>query len=227
MENNSEIHQGHIEDMGVLNLLSAKTPEDLAGIRSIEDVGCILIPEHLGTALTSRVSIENVGTIVPVPQDGKVNVIAGQGRFTGEALAQGDPDTLLVVAGQLLITSVVEKVGFRGIFVAGQILAPLGSDVALTSAITGLMGQAFYYRAGARIFMGHERLGREFFELVEEPIALMIVGHLEIADDVTPELFKAKVSEIAVCGNLEVPRTLHALAQFLTQEKAGEISVRG
>jgi hypothetical protein len=55
----------------------------------------------------------------------------------------------------------------------------------------------------------------------------MVTGHLEIDDDVTTEQLKAKVSEIALCGHLEVPRHLYALAQFLTQEKAGHISARG
>jgi hypothetical protein len=226
MEDNHEIHKGRIEDVGLLNLLYAKTPEDLAGIQSIEDVGCILIPEHLGGVL-ARISMEDVGTIVPVPQDGKVNLVAGQGRFTGEAIAQGDPETLLVIAGQAMITSVVEKVGFRGIFVAGQIFAPTGSEAALTTAMTTLMGQVFYYKAGARMFQGHDRIGRDFLELVDTPIAIVITGHLEIDDDVTLDLLKAKVSEIALYGHLEVPRALYALAQFLTVEKSGHIEARG
>lgn len=226
MEHTNEMHKGHIENMGVLNLLAAKTPEDLEGISTIENVGCILIPEHLSTALV-KLSIENVGAIVPVPQDGKVTVIAGQGRFTGEAMAKGDPDALLIVAGQLFISSVVESVGFRGIHVAGQVLAPAGSETALSPAITNLMGQVFYYKAGVRLFMGHERIGKEFLGFLEAPTAIMVTGHLEIDDDVTTEQLKAKVSEIALCGHLEVPRHLYALAQFLTLEKAGHISARG
>lgn len=225
MEQTNEIHKGHIENLGVLNLLSAKTPEDLSGIASIENVGCVLVPEHLGTALM-RVSMENVGALVPVPQDGKVTVIAGQGKFTGEAMAQGDPDTLLVVAGQLMITGVVEKVGFRGIYVAGQILAPIGSEAALTSKLTNLLGQAFFYREGARMFLGNDRIGKDFLEFLNGPTAIMITGNLAFEDDVTVELMKAKVGEIALCGNLEVPRHLYPLAQFLTTEKTGNINVR-
>lgn len=225
MGQTNEIHQGHIENVGLLNLLSAKTPEDFAGISSIENVGCILVPEHLVSAFM-KLSMENVGAVVPVPQDGKVNVLAGQAKFTGEAFAQGDPDTLLVVAGQLIITSVVESVGFRGLHVAGQLIAPLGSETALASAISNLSGQAVYYKAGARIFMGHETLGREFFEFIAEPIAMMIIGHMSIDNDVTADLLRAKISEIGLCGHLEVPRHLLAIAQFLTINRSGEITTR-
>lgn len=225
MEQPNEIHKGHIENMGVLNLLSAKTADDFDGISHIENVGCILIPEHLTTAFM-KLSMENVGSVVPVPQDGKVNVVAGQARFTGEALAQGDPDTMLVVAGQMVITTVVTSVGFRGLHIAGQLLAPVGSEAALLSGIGNLTGQAVYYKPGARMFMGHEKLGREFLELIDEPIALMITGHLEFEDDVTPDLLRAKISEIALCGHLEVPRHLLAMAQLLTTDKSGQISAR-
>lgn len=59
-------HQGAISDMGLLDLSSAKSPEDLSGITSIHDVGAIIIPEDLVSALT-RIDMQDVGSVVPIP----------------------------------------------------------------------------------------------------------------------------------------------------------------
>ena len=47
----------------------------------------------------------------------------GQIVLSGEALAitDGDPDDILVIAGQLVITSPVHKVGYKQVIVAGQV----------------------------------------------------------------------------------------------------------
>ena len=56
---------GHIHNVDFLDLSSAKTPDDLQGITRITNVDCVLIPEHLMTALT-RIPMENVDTVIPV-----------------------------------------------------------------------------------------------------------------------------------------------------------------
>ena len=224
MENETPI-RGRIENMGVLNLLSVRTIEELEGIVSIENVGCVLLPESLGAA-AARIPMENVGSVVTVPTDGKLNVMTGQAVMSGEAIAGGDPDTLLVVAGQLMITSPVPKVGFRGIHVAGQLLAPKGSEVALGTGITSLSGQIAYYPMGARMFIGHDELGAEFFRYLADGTPFAIMGHVAIQDDVSPELLRQKVSEISLYGHLEGPKAALGLAQFLCVEKHGHLSAR-
>jgi len=224
MENN-EIPTGHIEDVGVLNLLSAKSPADLAHIRKIEDVGVIIVPESLAAALY-KIPMEDVGAIGIIPDGDNVNVIAGQTEMTGEALAKGDPNTILCIVGQLMISTVVASVGFKSIRVVGQLLAPKGSETALASAVSDLSGQVVYYPVGARFFLGHESFSREFLELLPRPTPLLILGAGVIEDDVTLELMKEKIPEIALMGNLSVPKHLAALAQVLTIQKMGSIDVR-
>ena len=214
--------RGRIQNMGVLNLLSAKSAADFEGITKIENVGCVMVPESLAAA-AARIPMENVGVVASVPDGGKVSLICGQATFTGEALAEGDSETLLVVAGQLFITTPVFKVGYRGLHIMGQILAPRGSEGSLAAAITHLSGQARYFPVGARMFTGEHTISREFLEFIDTPIPLMITGEVEFTADVTVDLLRAKVSEIALTGEIKAPRALIPLLQFLAVENTGEI----
>ena len=86
-------------------------------------------------------------------------------------------------------------------------------------------GQLAWYSGQPRFFLGKERLGRSFFELVDRPLALALVGSFEIDPDVTPELLRDKVSEIVLVGKVTAPRALVGAVQFLTTEKVGKITV--
>jgi hypothetical protein len=215
---------GHIKEMGMLDLRSAQTVEDLNGIQSIEQVGVIIIPEHLTTAL-AKVPMKEVGTIVAVPQGAKVNFQMGQVRLSGEALAAGDPEAVLILAGQLFITSPVQSVGYKEVRVTGQIFIPRGSEGALSAKLS-VAGQTIYYTPGVnpRFFMGADSVGKAFFELLpEEKTMFVVAGALTIEKDVTQELLQAKVQEIALAGLLRVPKALLPIVQVLTVEKAGNI----
>jgi len=216
---------GEISDMGMLDLSSAKTPEDLAYIKSLHDIGAILIPEHL-TAALAGVEMHDVGAVIPIASGDNVNMITGQTKLTGESLAAGDPETVLVIAGQVIVTTRVDKVGYKAIQIVGQVLAPRGSETALASKVTRLAGQLVYYPQGARFFIGDDTVTGEFLEMLQGPTSFLVMGHLNLNDDISADLLREKVSEIALMGALSVPRHLAALTQFLTVEKMGDIQVR-
>ena len=216
---------GAIKEVGCLDLRHAKTPEDLSGISSITEVGCILIPPYLAPALM-RIHMENVGAIIPVPEGENIKLRIGQTYLTGEALASGGAEDTLYVIGQLFITSPVTSVGYKEISVHGQMFAIRGSESALGSKLGSVQGQTFYLPAGARTLMGDESLGQEFLDLLPAPTAFVVMGTLTIEDDVTLELLKSKVTEFVLMGQIRVPKTLHALVQVLTVEKMGEIVVK-
>jgi len=216
------VPSGQIHEVGVLNLLSAKTAEDFKGITSISEVGVILVPEHLAAELM-KVPMHEVGTVAAIPEGDNVNLQVGQIKLTGEALAAGDPERILVVVGQLCLTSVVPSVGYKGIHVTGQIFATKGSENAIGAKLISLQGQIFYIPANPRLIMGEESIGQEFLELLPEPVPLVVMGKLTIEADVTREMLKSKINEITLMGDLNVPKTLLPLAQVLTVEKMGEI----
>ena len=213
---------GRIHDMGLLDLRSAKTPEDLKGITGINDVGCIIIPENLATALMG-IPMNDVGTIIPMPEGNNVQLHVGQIKLSGEAIAAGDPEDILFVAGQLIITTPVTNVGYQAIWAHGQILAIRGSETALGAKLKRLTGQILYLPAKARTVMGSESIGKAFLELLPEPTAMVIMGELTIEDDVTVELLQSKIVEFVLMGVIKAPKPLIPLVQVLTPEKMGEI----
>jgi hypothetical protein len=218
---------GGISNVGVLDLTGMKSTEELAGIESISQVGVVLVPESLMSGLLG-VPMEKVGATVAVPTGENVKLVTGQMKTTGEALAgAGREEDVLVVAGQLLVTTPVEYVGYGEIIVAGQVYAPEGSEGALTAGISRLTGQVFYYSGKPRFFVGEERFGRGFFEVLEGPMAMILVGNFAIERGVPADLLKEKVSQILLAGNLQAPQELLPLVQVLTVEKAGNISALG
>jgi len=218
----------HIENMGFLDLTGIKSPEDLADIASMKNVGAILVPEDISGAIMGalmKVPMKNVGAVIPVPRGANVKVQTGQVKMSGEALANpgGGEDDILVLVGQAIVTSKVERVGFKELHVIGQLLAPRGSQEALGPKIKRLTGQMLYYPLGARIFIGEQSFSREFFELLPGPTPLVLVGEFEMGKEVSPDLLKEKVPEIVLVGELRASKELVPLLQVLTVENIGEI----
>jgi hypothetical protein len=216
---------GHIHEVGMLDLRSAKTPEDLSGITAISEVGCILIPEHLAARL-NQIPMSEVGSVVPIPQGENIKCQIGQVWLTGEALAAGDPEATLMIIGQAFLKTPVTSVGYKAIRVHGQLIAIRGSEGALGAKISEMQGQTLYLPADSRTFMGDETIRAEFLELLPAPQCLVVMGKLTFEDDVTVELLKAKVPEIVLMGEIVAPSALIPLLQVLTVEKMGEIKAR-
>lgn len=215
---------GEIKNLGHLDLTSMKSEEDLDRIKSIENVGSILVPESLMGRLAG-IPMKNVGSTIPIPEGENVRLLTGQMKLTGEALANpGGEEDVLVVTGQLIITTPVERVGYRRLIISGQVIAPEGSEAALGAGVTRLTGQTVYYRGKPRFFVGNDRVGREFFELLDGPVTLIIAGNFVIERGVTRDLLREKVVQIVLAGNLKAPDELLPMVQVLAEEKAGNIS---
>ena len=173
---------GVIHDVGLLDLRSAKDAERLKGIKAIHDVGTIIISDTLQSMLAG-IAISDVGMVVPVPEGANVSVQVGQLRMSGEALAEPAEDTILVLVGQILITSPVRKVGYREIRMMGQILAPRGSEAALAAKVSNITGQIVYYpwtgpEQDLRVLVGDNTLDADFLEQLAGPTVLIIVMYL-------------------------------------------------
>jgi hypothetical protein len=206
----------------MLDLTAMKSPEELDRISSIENVGAILVPEPLMGRLAG-IPMKNIGGMVPIPEGENVKVLTGQMKLAGEAFAEPGETDVLVVAGQLIITTPVERIGYRRLIVSGQVLAPEGSEVALAAGITRLSGQVVYYCGTPRLLMGDDRFRKAFFELLEEPVTLILMGNHVIEGGVPASLLREKVGQIVLFGNLKAPDELLPLVQVLATEKYGNI----
>ena len=211
----------------VTGTLVLTSPVERVAYRQVIVTGLVLAPHGSESALGAGLTrVAGSVDYYPYAEGQEVTVSTGQLRADGEQLANraGGPDDILVVAGQLLVTGPVAKVGYRRIVVAGQVLAPRDSQSVLGPAIV-VKGQIAWYPGQPRFFVGKERFGRSFFELLDQPLTLALLGRFEIDPDVPPELLRDKVTEIVLVGKLTAPSQLIGVLQLLTTEKVGTITV--
>jgi hypothetical protein len=211
----------------VTGTLVLTSPVPQVTYRQVIVTGLVLAPRGSESALGAGLTrVTGSVDYYPYAEGQEVTVSTGELRLGGEVLANpaGGPDDVLVVAGQLIVTGPVAKVGYRRVVVAGQLLAPRDSQAVL-GPVTTVKGQLVWYRGQPRFFVGRERFGRSFFELVDQPLTLALVGRFQIDPDVPPELLREKVEEITLVGTLTAPGRLVGVLQLLTTEKLGEIAV--
>jgi hypothetical protein len=199
--------------------------ERVVGIHSILAVGAVVAPEGSQAALTPALR-RTVGGVVYYPwvEGQDVRVFQGDTRVKGDILANpgGSPDDIAVVAGAMVVTSPVQAVGFRRIVVVGALLAPEESQLVLAPALI-VVGGAIWYTAPPRIFNGEERFTAGFFELLDEPVTLVINGKAQFEPDVPVDVVKAKVAAIVLNGRIEAAPSLVPLLQVLATQKNGTI----
>ena len=213
----------------VTGTLILTSPVHKVAYRQIIVMGLVLAPSGSESALGAGLTrVTGSVDYYPYAEGQEVRVSTGQVRADGELFANptGGPDDVLVVAGQLIVTGPVAKVGYRRVVVAGQMLAPRDSQRVLGPA-TAVKGQLVWYIGQPRFFVGKERFGRSFFELLDRPLTMALVGTFEIDPDVPPELLRDKVAEIVLVGKLIAPSQLVGVLQLLTTEKLGVITVAG
>ncbi|UVI29495.1 hypothetical protein [Paenibacillus spongiae] len=217
-----------ISNLGILDL-TGKKPEDLEGITLIESVGILIAPASLSGTLM-KITQRNIGMTISLPETaGKIKMFNGQLTLSGDVFANhtGAPEDILVLVGQVVITSPIPKVGFSEVVVAGQMIAPKSDEAMIASAVTQLSGQIVYYSSGSpRIFIGDETFSKGFFDLIDDKMAMVLIGDHEIADDVDAATLKQKVSEIVLIGELSVPKALVPVTQFLAVALLGSIEAR-
>lgn len=231
MENvkQAEIQGRVIANNGLLDWTGAK-PEDLADVTSINNNGLIIAPESLSSAL-SRIPQHNNGCICLVPHTtGKVVFLSGNVSLGGEYFANsnGTPEDILVIAGQVVVTSAVAKIGFQDIVVAGELILPKGSEVVLGSTLSRMLGEVLYYSntSNVRLFIGNDTFSNSFFDFIDDKMTMVLVGSFEMDNDVQIESIRSKVSEIILKGDLTASKSIVPLLQYLATSKKGNINTR-
>ena len=210
----------------VAGQLVITSPVQQAVQQQIVAIGQVVAPQGsesgLGAAL-KRMS----GQVLYYPHTpgANVKVLTGSVRMSGAELANLDGQTsdVLITIGSLFITSATDTVGYQHILTIGSLIAPRESENALRGRVTGLGPGVVYYSAAPRMFDGKETFYGAFFELLDEPITLVLDGKFTFDEDVSPELLKQKVREIVFDGKLIAPRKLVPMLQFLAVQRDGRI----
>jgi hypothetical protein len=176
----------------------------------------------LGAALT-RAS----GQVMYYPYTPGVNVKVHTGnlRLSPAELANpnGLPSDVLVVIGTVVITEVTDTIGYQQIVSLGPVIAPREAQQALSGRVSSLGSGLMLYSAPPRLFDGKETFYNAFFELLDEPITLVLDGIFTFDDDVDPQVLKHKVREIIFDGKLIAPRKLVPMLQVLATQRDGRI----
>lgn len=137
--------RGEIEKVEVLNLTPLTSAEELHEITAIRKVETLIVPDSLAAELAA-IPLEQVETVIRVPDGATVRTLTGSVTMSGDAFAgSGRDNEVLVVTGSLLITSPVTTVGYREIVTTGLVLAPHGSEAVLGSALSQASGAVSYY----------------------------------------------------------------------------------
>jgi hypothetical protein len=209
----------------VTGVMILTSPVEHVGYHTVMVTGVVLAPRGSEVALGAGLTrLTGVSAYYDYSPGQAVKVFQGQTKVRGEALANsaGQPSDVAIVAGQLVVTSQVARLGFQSLVVAGQLAAPLESQELLEPALT-VVGQVVWYSGRAVAFSGKDRFSRGFFELIEGPVTLLLSGSFELDPDVPAELLREKVAGIALSGTLKGARNLVPVLQLLTTEKHGVI----
>jgi hypothetical protein len=300
--------RGVVEDRGVLDLSHLTSPDQLAAISRISEVGAVVVPESLAGAyaaipafevgatvfvpdgLKPRVHVgplevggDGIGTpdemlvvigvlVITSPVTGElpgrisvvgstfaprgseaalgrvlgggtgtvnyyryeqgtnaphVRLLIGQVQLTGAALANhdGEPNDILIAAGQVIIIGEVGPIGYRQVFVVGQILAPAAAQRELETRVDA-QGQTLWYRSGdPRIFYTDVELGPDYFRLLDHPISLVVLGDLTLGAGVTIDLMRPNLADLVVLGDVRAPAEAVPAVQVLATAVLGQIRV--
>lgn len=218
---------GDNEVLVVLGGLMVTTPVERVGYREVIVIGAVLAPRGsesaLGVGLTRVTGAVHYYTYV---NGQRFQPLSGEIRISGETIANsgGTGGDVLMLAGDVIVTSQVKQVGFQEIFWGGRLIVPRASEGVLAPKLVG-GGELIWYGGEPRFFKGDEMFGRGFFEALRGPVALALVGDFRIENDVPAELLHAKLSELTLVGNLTARKELVSALQVLTTEKYGNLVV--
>jgi hypothetical protein len=212
----------------VVGLLVVTSPVTGPVPQRIHVIGSVIAPRGSEPALGPALAA-TTGTVsyYPYAEGQDVKVLAGQVQLSGASLANptGQPDDLLIAAGQVVVTGPVTTIGFRQLVVAGQFVVP----AAVRDVVEPWMlvyGQVVWYRAEEpRTFFSDARVGPDFFRLLDRPVSLMVFGDLTVDAGVTEEMVREKVVDIALFGTLTAPAHLLGVLQVRCTDMFGTIQV--
>jgi hypothetical protein len=192
----------------------------------IHTVGSVLAPRGSEPLLGPALAGSAGGVSYYRHTDGQdIKMLSGQVKLSGAILANpaGQPDDILIAAGQVVITGQVTTVGYRQVIIAGQLAAPEASRDAIEPRLQA-QGQAAWYQGDdPRIFYEDTSLGPDFFRLLDHPVSLVAFGDLTITSGVTETMMTDKIIGITLFGDATVPPGLVGVLQVRTVDAFGSI----
>ena len=210
----------------VVGQLVITGPVRSVGFKQLILVGQLIAPRGsegpIGAALGH---LTGEAVYYPYSQGVEVKVLNGNTNFSTTLLANqgGQESDTLMILGNTVIASPVDRIGYGQVVIVGDFFAPRESEPVLGPYVWST-GKVLYYKAKPRLFLGNERFSNDFFQLLEEPITLVLTGNFVLESDVSRDLVQQKIAEIVLTGNLKAAKQVVPLLQVLATQLTGRIS---
>jgi hypothetical protein len=222
----------HVDEQGddvlvIVGQLVITSPVQHVGSKQLIVIGQVLAPTGSETALGAALTrLTGQLSYYPYTEGARMRVVTGTVRLSAAELANpaGQPTDMLLCVGQLVITGNPRTIGYDNVVVVGHIVAPQGSEEVIAGRLVSLSSETVFYSAAPRVFVGKDTFSGAFFELLDEPMTLVLDGKFVFDDDVSPDLLKQKVSAIVLHGKITAPKPLVPMLQLLTIARDGPIS---
>jgi hypothetical protein len=210
----------------VIGMLIVTSPVTGEVPRQVTVVGLTLAPRG-SEAVLGRVLGGGSGSVgyYRYAEGQDLKVLSGQVKLSGAMLANaaGQPDDILIAAGQVIVTGPVTTVGYAQVVIAGQLIAPAAARELLEPKLQAT-GQSAWYRADdPRIIFGDIDVGPDFFRLLDHPVSLVLLGDMSVAPGVSEDMVREKITDIVLLGDLTAPADILPVFQVLATEAFGDI----
>jgi len=197
----------------VTGTLIATTPIHHVSLAGIIVTGTVLAPEGSDALRSAIMRLTGTYSTFPYREGQNIEHRSGSVAVDGATLANphGTADDVLLVSGTLTVTGEVGDVGYGRVVAAGPLIAPRSSRAVLEPYVSS--PSVVWYTAPPKVFFGSQTLSRIFFELLEEPVTLILWGSTTVDADVTLDDVRHKVAAVYSQGSLKAPKDVLALFQ--------------
>lgn len=210
----------------ITGALIVTTPVPKAGNRRIIVTGSVLAPKGSEPALAVMLTRVTGSVVYFRYAEGQtIQALTGQVSVSGEAMANrgGRPEDIMMVTGQMVVTSPVSSLGYQSLHVDGQAILPREGESVLWPALR-IQGQVGWYTGKPRVFTRPQRFSRGLFELLEPGTALILLGDFDLAPDVTAAVVRDHIADIVLMGELKAPAEVVPVLQALATTNLGRIT---
>lgn len=197
----------------VTGTLIATEPVRRVALAGVIVTGTVLAPEGSEALAAALTRLTGSFDTFPYREGQRIEHRSGNLEVGAAGLAnrEGTPHDVLLVSGVLTVRGEISGIGYERIVVSGTLIAPRAAQDLLEPRVSA--NSTVWYTAPPKVFSGTTTLSRAFFQLLEEPVTLILHGTTNIDRDVTLDDVKPAVAAVYSHGTLTAPRDVLSLFQ--------------
>ncbi len=169
--------------------LRTYTPEALRGIKAIDAVGVIILPENPDNNFMqafSAIHCSAVGTVIYLPKSTKLIPYTGTQKID---TLRVEENSVAYMCGNVLIG---DSVGCPDCMFCGIVVKNKKADVNILGGVVGIMFETEFDENKVSFFTTSTTIDSDFIRNIEDGTFIFCGNNLEIADSVTEEEITSK-----------------------------------